>query len=109
MDGVAAMRIAAAMFFLLIPVGAHAQTSTVVTGESSVAVEGGQASGTGDATTSGKVIAGGSTNVFIGGKAASTVGDKTDCGGVVVSGSSSVFVNGKPLATSGSSVSDCSD
>jgi uncharacterized Zn-binding protein involved in type VI secretion len=108
-DWFAAMRIAAAMFVVFLPIGGHAQTSTVVTGETSVTVEGGQASGAGDATTSGKVIAVGSTNVFIGGKAAATVGDKTDCGGVVVSGSSSVFVNGKPLVTSGSAISDCTD
>ena len=108
-DGFAAMRIVVAMLAVLLPVSAHAQTSTVVTGETSVTVEGGQASGTGDATASSKVIAGGSSNVFIGGKSAATVGDMTDCGGVVVSGSSSVFVNGKPLATSGSAVSDCTD
>lgn len=108
-DLFAAMRIAAAMFVVLLPLSAHAQTSTVVTGETSVTVEGGQASGTGDATASGKVITGGSSNVFIGGKAAATVGDRTDCGGVVVSGSSSVFVNGKPLAATGSAVSDCTE
>lgn len=108
-ERVAAMRILAAMLVVLFPICAYSQTSTVVTGETSVTVEGAQASGTGNATTTGKVIAGGSTNVFIGGKAAATVGDRTDCGGVVVSGSSSVFVNGKPLAASGSAVSDCTD
>jgi uncharacterized Zn-binding protein involved in type VI secretion len=109
MAGVVTIRLAAAVLFLLVPMGVHAQTSTVVTSQTSVTVEGGQASGAGDATSSGKVIAGGSTNVFIGGKAAATVGDRTDCGGVVVSGSSSVFVNGKPLASTGSAVSDCAN
>ena len=101
------MRYLPAFLLLLLPFHSAAQTSTVVTGEASVSVEGKQATGSGEATSSGNVVQGTSSDVIIGGKPAATVGDSTDCGGVIVSGSSSVFVNGKPLATTGSAVTGC--
>ncbi|MEC9343753.1 MAG: PAAR domain-containing protein [Pseudomonadota bacterium] len=104
------MRVALVSAFLCICAGrvdialAQSQPSRIVTGESSVIVEGAGAAVTGDATSDGKVVTGGSSNVFIGGKPAATAGSGTDCGGAVVTGTSTVFVNGKPLATSGSVV-----
>ena len=103
------MRYLPAILLLLLPCHAAAQTSSVATGEETVAVEGKQATGSGEATSSGNVVLGSSSSVIFGGKPAATVGDSTDCGGVIVSGSSSVFVNAKPLATAGSAVAGCSN
>ena len=104
------MRLAVSMVFLAIPLAAHAADNApgqIVTGNSGVIVEGGQAATSGDATDKGTVVTEGSSNVFIGGKPAAIVGSGTDCGGQVVTGSSSVFINGKPMALSGSLTGPC--
>ncbi|GIL02338.1 MAG: hypothetical protein BroJett030_22370 [Alphaproteobacteria bacterium] len=99
--------LAAVAGLLLAGPAAAQQPGTIITGESSVSVEGNSAATTGDATDTGTVVTEGSSNVFIGGKPAAVVGNATDCNGAIVTGSSSVFVNGKPLATTGSSVVAC--
>ncbi|MEM7461963.1 MAG: PAAR domain-containing protein [Pseudomonadota bacterium] len=86
---------------------AQQANQVVVTGESSVSIEGKSATTGGDVTNDGAVVTGNSSNVFIGGKPAATVGADTNCGGTVSTGASTVFVNGKPLANTGSSATDC--
>lgn len=102
-------RIIVAAVVLASGAGISAHGQQIITGDPSVAVEGGQAARSGEATSDNHVVTGGSGNVFIGGKPAATVGDRTDCGGVVVTGSSTVYINGKPMATSGSQVAGCAN